>query len=359
MTTLDLYKLGLLPDNTKKADTVPYKAELLRKLGFPQYIVDLKNGTIPDDGYVGGNLESGIVTDIDTRRHATGESRLDHILNKEVELPYDKGTVDPLLQLGLVDSLFGDNTILSAWNSNKQAEQNRREQQEYNKILLDMNKAEAKRANEEAESKAASELKLAEFKARQEQLPVINEELKKLCDIVVANKKGSVAEQDAWDQIELIRTEYPELKLSARPILEARLDALRNEKNATSEHQLYVSKLENSIPNSFKTTREKDAWLSEHVENNSELTDSEKKAIYERLKQINTVQDRTQEAVTSAKTAYTGKKVSESLTQNDIRKDATNAIAKNTAPSRLSDDVKKEIKKTHKWNNGSKKWEKK
>lgn len=73
--------------------------------------------------------------------------------------------IDPLLQLGLYDYVWGNPTLLQTYNSNIQAEKNREAQREYNKYLKEYDRAklEEEKAKRESIAKATAEAKITEL----------------------------------------------------------------------------------------------------------------------------------------------------------------------------------------------------
>ena len=73
--------------------------------------------------------------------------------------------IDPLLQLGLYDYVWGNPTLLQTYNSNIQAEKSREAQREYNQYLKEYDRAklEEEKAKRESIAKATAEAKITEL----------------------------------------------------------------------------------------------------------------------------------------------------------------------------------------------------
>ena len=113
--------------------------------------------------------------------------------------------IDPLLQLGLYDYVWGDPTLLQTYNANVQADKARKEQQEYNTLWknIELAKMQNEKDKQEAEKLRAAKVELAKF----------NRDLTKAED--PRDKVAIKAE------MQKIVDEYPQLKVDETMVKEA------------------------------------------------------------------------------------------------------------------------------------------
>jgi len=225
--------------------------------------------------------------------------------------------IDPLLQLGLYDYVWGNPTLLQTYNSNVQAEKNREAQREYNKYLKEYDRAKA-----EAEKSAAykKELKDAEV-----EMAALNR------DLVKANapEAAVIAKRQ-----EALMTKYPELKSSNE-------EALAKQK----EEEEYQSKkigVRSTIPTVFADENAINAQIANVMA--SDLRPQDKEELVKELQSKKSTKQLAREASQSAVASHAGKKTGESLDDADLQKKAEDAIKNNKSPSSLKQEVRDKIR---------------
>jgi hypothetical protein len=227
--------------------------------------------------------------------------------------------IDPLLQLGLYDYVWGDPTLLQTYNSNVQAEKSREAQREYNQYLKEYDRAKA-----EAEKSAAykKELKDAEV-----EMAALNR------DLVKANapEAAVIAKRQ-----EALMAKYPELKSSNE-------EALAKQK----EEEEYQSKkigVRAAIPTVFADDNAINAAIAKVMA--SGLRPQDKEELVKELQSKKSTAQLAREASQSAVASHAGKKTGESLEEQDKKKklaDKGRELNANGQPGRVTKAMKSAI----------------
>ncbi len=226
-------------------------------------------------------------------------------------------TDEAMLQLGLYDYVWGDNTMLQNYLSRVEAEKNRESQREYNEYLKEYDRQKA-----EAEKSAAykKELKDAEV-----EMAALNR------DLVKANapEAAVIAKRQ-----EALMAKYPELKSSNE-------EALVKQK----EEEEYQSKkigVRSAIPTVFADENAINAQIANVMA--SDLRPQDKEELVKELQSKKSTAQLAREASQSAVASHAGKKTGESLNEADLEKKANDAIKNNTSPARLKSEVLDKIR---------------
>ena len=225
--------------------------------------------------------------------------------------------IDPLLQLGLYDYVWGNPTLLQTYNSNVQAEQNRESQREYNKYLKEYDRAKAER--EEAKRKR-QELKEAEV-----ELAGLNRDLIKArpTEAAVIRKRQ-----------EALLSKYPELNSDD------------SAEQAYADEQKYKQAkiaAKRALPTTFAKDEDIDNAIASIADNHN-LLDEDKEDIINDLQSKKSTATLAKEASQSAIASHSGKKTSEGLDDADLQKKAEDAIKNNKSPSSLKSEVLDKIR---------------
>lgn len=212
---------------------------------------------------------------------------------------------EALFQLGLYDYVWGNPGLLQAYNANVQAERARQEQENYNKMLKQM----------EYDSRAAEAQK-----ARNQELKEARIEMAKLNkDLINARPQEAVIIRK---QQEALVNKYPELETSFREA-----NAAKAEEDA---YQIGKINTIGSIPSVFNTDAEKQAAIDKVIASN--LRDEDKEDLIKSIRATKSTAQLGKEASQSAVAGHTGKKTTEALTVNDIlAKSATTGYYPTTA----------------------------
>lgn len=219
---------------------------------------------------------------------------------------------ETMLQLGLYDYVWGDNTMLQNYMSRVEAEKNREAQRAYNDYLKEYDRAKA-----EAEKSAAykKELKDAEV-----EMAALNR------DLVKANapEAAVIAKRQ-----EALMAKYPELKSSNE-------EALAKQK----EEEEYQSKkigVRSTIPTVFADENAINAQIANVMA--SDLRPQDKEELVKELQSKKSTAQLAREASQSAVASHAGKTTGESLDDADLTKKANDAIKNKKSPSSLSEAV--------------------
>ena len=218
--------------------------------------------------------------------------------------------IDPLLQLGLVNHVFGNDSVLSMYNANKQAEQAREAQREYNEYLREYDR----------KKERADALKEAKIEAAQLNRDLVNA---KPADKVVIAKR-----------LEELSKKFPELNISS---VEAQ-KANEAENAYQSEKVGYMSEL----PTAFATFNDQQKAIEDVMATNLRQEDKDK--IIQELRSIKPLEQMKAESSGTAIAGHAGKKTGEALDEADLKKKAEAAIKNNTAPSSLTKEVLQKIR---------------
>ena len=223
-------------------------------------------------------------------------------------------------RVGMVNSIFGDNNMLSQYYAAKQAdevnEKNRESQRDYNDYLKEYD-----RANAEAEKLSAYQ---KELKAAEVEMAGLNR------DLVNANAPEAAVIKK---QQEALIDKYPALENSN----EEAQKAYEEEEAYQSKKLDFLSK----IPTVFADEKAINAAIANVMA--SDLRTQDKDKIVEALQSKKSTAQLAREASQSAVASHAGKRTGESLDDTDLTKLANDAIKNNTHPSRLSKEVKKKL----------------
>lgn len=309
--------------------------------------------------------------------------------------------IDPLLQLGLYDYVWGNPTLLQTYNSNVQAEQNREAQREYNKYLKEYDRAklEEEKAKRESIAKATAKAKITElldgygYKTPQQRDLIdrqINvavadgglnpEAVKALKDLAVKNAEDEMLERSAKNAV------LDPIKSKIR--LHGAYSAEPNWKNQSSD---YIKAIQRTVGTKAdgvygnKTAAAIEAWNAKHPEEQI-VAPNDLENILDEIDQLRYVHNDTEKQFNPAeldelrKMVYGGEDPTASNRKNwddwargqaqseaekareekKLTKSAQNAIASNSTPSSLSEDVITKIGELgYTWDSANKKWKRK
>ncbi len=248
-------------------------------------------------------------------------------------------------RVGMVNSIFGDNNMLSQYYAAKQAaeesEKNRESQREYNEYLKEYDRAKA-----EAEQRAAYQKELKEAEV----------EMAKLSrDLVKANPSEYAV---IVKSIEALTEKYPELESDDTDTETATEIA----KKAYEDERAYAANL-NRFKGQVKRVFSNDDEIQneiERVQAASWVRPDDMSKIVDNLQSMKSTEQLAREASQSAVASHTGKKTGESLDDADLTQKANDAIKNNTPPSELSDDVISKIGAIgYTWRSANRQWKRK
>lgn len=235
-------------------------------------------------------------------------------------------------RVGMVNSIFGDNSLLSQYYASKNAaeesEKNRQTQTEYNQYLKEYD-----RANAAAEQSAAYKKELKEAEV---ELASLNR------DFIKA--RPTEAEVIRKRQ-EALLSKYPELKSD---------DGVKNAYDKEREYKQAKIAAQRALPTTFDTDQEIESAIAS-VADNEALLDEDKADIINYLQSKKSTAQLAREASQSAVAGHSGKKTTDSLIDSDLKKKALDAVENNTSPTNLSDEVLDKIRelnytrKNNKW----------
>lgn len=232
---------------------------------------------------------------------------------------------DPMYRMGLVNSIFGDNSMLNNYyqmqNANKQAEENRKAQQEYNTMIKSMEEA---KLNQQKYNAAEKEL------AENLQKP-----------------NRTVADDIRARQL---IEEYPELDEGG--ILEqinkanADVEAKKAADAATeNDYQYNLANFRTTLPTTFKTDADK-AKIYDTIRN-SDYRNEDKAKMLDEIRAIESGKTARAKARQGAGATYAGTKTTQALTEADNKAEAQKQVGKKMNPiqwDKLADNVKQYLK---------------
>lgn len=218
--------------------------------------------------------------------------------------------IDPLLQLGLYDYVWGNPALLQTYNSNLEAEKNRAAQYDYNQYLKEYDRARA-----EAEKDAAYQKELKEAEV---EMATLNR------DLVKANapEAAVIAKRQ-----EALMAKFPQLENSNE-------EALKKQK----EEEDYQSKkiaIRSAIPTVFADENA----INEQIANvmATDLRPQDKEELVKELQAKKSTAQLAKEASQSAVASHTGKKTGESLDDADLEKETLKLINAGKGPSSMNE----------------------
>lgn len=224
-------------------------------------------------------------------------------------------------RVGMINSIFGDNSMLSQYYAAKHAdevsEKNLESQREYNEYLKEYDRAKA-----EAEKSSAYKQELKEAEAAMAELNR---------DLVKANPTDSAV---ILKQQEALIAKYPELTNSNETAVEKQ----KEEEEYQAKKIDFISKIptvfadENAINSQIKSVME------------SDLRSQDKENLVKELQLKKSTAQLARESSQSAVASHAGKKTGESLADADLTKKANNAIENKTHPSVLKPEVRDKIR---------------
>ena len=312
----DYVKALLLGQNPEYDDT-----EERRKLGLT---------TIDDNGWT------------DVKKAASWVADKTKKLGKKI---YEGATdIDPLLQLGLVNHVFGNDSVLSMYNANKQAEQAREAQREYNEYLREYDRAKA--AREEAILKADEKRQRDAEKAL---LYKQYNEAKGAAEKAAIQKRIDVLEGRDDSQEDYVKDEMLaayDTDMKAANLAEAQEAVRRSE--ALKEMAIINNELRKA-----KKPEEKES-LGQSIYDESKypnMSRDERDKMYANVMGLQTLYEKIKDANDAAIASNAGKKTSEALDEADLQKKADEVINSNTFES-ANTPLGKQIRKTHNWVKG-------
>jgi hypothetical protein len=232
-------------------------------------------------------------------------------------------------RVGMVNSIFGDNNMLSQYYAAKQAaeesEKNRESQREYNEYLKEYD-----RANAEAENRAAYKKELKEAEV----------EMAKLSrDLVKANASEAAV---ILKQQKALIAKYPDLTTSNEEAQKA-YDEER-------KYAVKLNKFKGNVKRDFLTDEEKQNEI-DRVQAESWISPDDISKIVDDIRSIKPLSRMKQERNLQQDLTRGGEKRGKALDDADLTKKANAAIANNTPPSSLSQAVRDKIREmgTHTW----------
>lgn len=254
-------------------------------------------------------------SDADKQRRATERAAIANSVNDWRDSHPEQWRV------GMVNSIFGDNSMLSQYyaaeNAAKESEKNRESQREYNEYLKEYDRANAQKEQDAAYRK---ELKEAEV-----EMAALNR------DLVKANvpEAAVIAKRQ-----ESLIAKYPELSSSND-------EAIVKQKEE-EEYQTKKIGLRSEIPTVFADENAINTQIANVMA--SGLRPQDKEELVKELQLKKSTAQLARESSQSAVASHAGKKTGESLADADLTKNANNAIKNNSSPTKLKQEVRDKIR---------------
>ena len=242
-------------------------------------------------------------------------------------------------RVGMVNSIFGDNNMLSQYYAAKQAdevnEKNRESQRDYNDYLKEYD-----RANAEAEKSAAYQKELKEAEA---DMAALNR------DLVKAKPSEAAV---ILKQREALLDKYPALES---------FDT-KTAQDAYEAERAYAAKLnrfKGQVKRDFLTDEEKQDEIN-RVQEESGISPDDISKIVDDIRSIKPLNRMKQERDLQQDLNRGGEKRGKALDDADLTQKANDAIKNNISPSALSDDVISKIGTLgYTWNSANRQWKRK
>lgn len=203
--------------------------------------------------------------------------------------------IDPLLQLGLYDYVWGDPTLLQTYNSNIQADKARKEQQEYNTLWknIELAKMQQEKDKQEAEKLRAAKVELAK----------LNRDLTKAEDPrdKVAIKAEMQKIVDEYPQLSIDNTMVDEAKAAAesedsrqRNVMQgkARIYAEAKKKKSIEEKNKFLDELFGPAATEEDKAKQN---VTSYNYNLFDFNDKDKNEVYEKVLGVSTYGEKVKE----------------------------------------------------------------
>ena len=228
--------------------------------------------------------------------------------------------IDPLLQLGLYDYVWGDPTLLQTYNSNIQADKARKEQQEYNTLWknIELAKMQQEKDKQEAEKLRAAKVELAK----------LNRDLTKAEDPrdKVAIKAEMQKIVDEYPQLSIDNTMVDKAKAAAesedsrqRNVMQgkAKIYAEAKKKKSVEEKNKFLDELFG--PAATEEDKVKQNATSYNY-NLFDFNDKDKNEVYEKVLGVSTYGEKVKEQDEDIGLDRRKKKIKEKQDEEDVKK---------------------------------------
>lgn len=218
-------------------------------------------------------------------------------------------------RVGMVNSIFGDNSMLSQYyaskNASEESEKNRQSQNEYNQYLKEYD-----RANAAAEQSAAYKKELKEAEV---EMAALNRDLVKADApeaAVIKKRQDSLIEK------------YPDLASANEEAIAAQ--------QTENEYQTKKIGVRSAIPTVFADENAINTQIANVMK--SDLRPQDKEELVKELQSKKSTLQLAREASQSAVAGHSGKKTTESLDDADLTAKTLEKITAGKGPSSMTDD---------------------
>lgn len=211
-----------------------------------------------------------------------------------------------LLELGLVDYVWGNPSTLSTWNSNLQADKSRKEQQEYNNMWKMLELAKLKSDEKKAKDKELNDAAVQMAKLNRDLMNASPQEA-----VIIRKEQAALAKR------------YPTLQDSTAEAIKARAAEDQYQKDKTN----FIS----TLPTTFAKDDDIKSAIASVM--NSKLYDADKEKLISELRGKKSTEQIVAEARQNAAGSHAGKKTGEAL---DLKDKALDAKKKKEAGFNLS-----------------------
>lgn len=203
-----------------------------------------------------------------------------------------------LLELGLVDYVWGNPSTLSTWNSNLQADKSRKEQQEYNNMWKMLELAKLKSDEKKARDKELNDAAVQMAKLNRDLMNASPQEA-----VIIRKEQAALAKR------------YPTLQDSTAEAIKARAAEDQYQKDKTN----FIS----TLPTTFATNEDiKKAIDKVMGKDGNFLYDTDKEKIISELRGKKSTEQIVAEARQNEIGSHAGKKTGEALDLKDKARDA-------------------------------------
>lgn len=232
---------------------------------------------------------------------------------------------DPLYRMGLLNSIFGDNSMLNNYyqmqNANKQAEENRKAQQEYNTMIKSMEEA---KQNQQRYN--AAEKELAENLQKPNRTVADDIRAKQIIEEFPELNEGGILEQINKANADI------EAKKAADAATE-------------NDYQYNLANFRTTLPTTFKTDADK-TKIYESIRN-SEYRNEDKAKMLDEIRAIESSKTARAKARQGAGANYAATKTTQALTETDNKAEAKKLVGTHMTKlqwDKLDNNVKQYLK---------------
>ena len=267
--------------------------------------------------------------------------------------------IDPLLQLGLVENVFGNSTPLNQYYTNKNSQDNAALQRAYQDMIREENQSEIDQKEAEADKVEQQNKLNATNEAIKNTQDVLAKAYKDYNDALVNN--DSAAADVASKQIAYYQNKLKQL--GGEDIYgQGYTEELQKDNVNRQTQKTYAEKLEAMIPSTLKNTKTKQEWIDriQSELDKGNISQDQAAALYSKISGKGTYQEKSNDAAHATGDSIRSEKAKKYAEDKDLQDAASTAIKSNTPPSNLDNATRDKVRAMgYSWDGRSKKWQQK